>query len=327
MRSSLNDSARNEIATQYYNAALMRGLLYTLPLVAVLGLLMFFLLTKRLRTLTDVVRAFGTGDYEIRAPSSSRDEIGDLAGTFNAMAKTIEDNLSALEKAETTRRDLVANISHDLRTPLAAISGYTETLLDKGMSLDDEQKRKYLEISLDSVATIRTLVDDLFRLSRLEARGHVLEKEPFSLAELCQDVVMQLAPIARKRRIALSLAPPQDLYRVAGDISQIERVLMNLIDNSLRFAPEDTAVTVVLDRIGTSARVKVIDIGPGLSEEQSARVFDRFFTGDPSRSTGHSGLGLAIARRIVELHDGQIGVESVPGKGSSFYFTIPLLQR
>lgn len=327
LRSSRYDVAKSQISDDYYNIALRRGLLLSLPIVAILGFMVFFLLTRRLRSLTGIVKDFGAGNHGIRARVSSSDEIGELAGSFNSMAKTIEDNLDALQKSETNRRELVANISHDLKTPLAAISGYTETILEKGDSLDESERRSYLEISLGSVETIRNRVDDLFRLSELENDGMMLKIEPFSLSELCQDVVMQLKPLAAKKQVVLRLDPPVDLCQVRGDIYQVERVVMNLIDNAARFAPTGTDVVVSLIRESDLIRVNVEDSGPGLSEEDSSRVFDRFYTGDPSRSSGHSGLGLAIAKRIVELHGGHIGVKSEDGKGAVFFFTMPSLGR
>ena len=320
LRSSLYDSARSQIADYYYRVALRRGLLTALPLVAVLGLVMFFLLTRRLRRLRDVVRTFGPGSYGVRAPGGSRDEIGELAGSFNTMA-------AAIERSEANRRELVANISHDLRTPLSVISGYTETLLQRGGSLEEDERKRFLEISRGSVETIQRLVDDLASLSRLEAEEDVLNQEPFSLAELCQDLTLQLAPLAAKAGVALRMTPPADHLMVSGDIPLMERALTNLIDNALRYAPAGTTVEVRAARLGTSARVEVRDRGPGLTSEQMSRVFDRFFTGDPSRSSGHSGLGLAIALRVVERHGGTIGVDSTPGEGAAFHFRIPLLQK
>lgn len=327
LRSSRYDLARSQITDSYYNTALRRGLLLSLPVVAVIGFMMFFLLTRRLRSLTGIVREFGEGNHGVRARISSSDEIGELAGSFNSMATTIEDNLEALQRAESERRELVANISHDLKTPLAAISGYTETLLEKGENLSEEERRLYLEISQGSVETMRKRVDDLFRLSELENSGLTLKIEPFSLSELCQDVVLQLKPMGARRQVDLRMDRPADLCQVQGDIYQFERVLTNLIDNALRFAPAESEVTVSLIKENDVIRVNITDAGPGLSEEESSRVFDRFYTGDPSRSSGHSGLGLAIAKRIIDLHSGQIGVESEEGKGAIFFFTMPSLGR
>ena len=322
LRSSLYDSARSEIEDDYYRAALRKSLLFTLPFVTLLGLVLFSFLTLRLRKLTEVVRRFGSdsGAYGVRAAVASRDEIGELARSFNTMA-------SRIEEAETRRRDLVANISHDIRTPLAVINGYTETLLEKGARLSIEERTQYLEISLASVKSISRLVDDLFALSKLEAHDHTLNPEEFSLSELCQDLVMQMKPLAENHQVHIHLESPSELLSVSGDISMLERVLANLIDNALRYSPENSRIVLSLVKTNSNARVTVTDSGPGMSQDQQARVFDRFYTGDPSRSSGHSGLGLAIARRIVELHGGTIGVSGSPGKGSSFFFEIPLLQR
>ncbi len=315
--SSLYETARSEIEDAYVRAALRRGVLVTLPFVAIVGLVAFFLLTVRLQRLTTVVRAFGSGSFDARAPTGSRDEVGTLARSFNTMADTIEAN-------DTERRDLVANISHDIRTPLAAIRGYTETLLEKGAAVGPEERRRYLETTLGSIDAVSSLVDDLFELSRLEAPDHSLTVEEFSLAELCQDVVMQLSSLAGQKGVTLVLAEPDNLVHVHGDIKMIERVLSNLIDNAIRYAPQGTAVDVQIDRVPGFAGVSVGDGGPGIAPEHLHRVFDRFYTGDPSRSARRSGLGLAIARRIVELHGGSISVESEPAVRTVFSFKLPM---
>ena len=136
---------------------------------------------------------------------------------------------------------------------------------------------------------------------------------------------MLLNPMAEKSKVYLNLIPPEELFAVSGDISMLERVLTNLVENAIRFDPEGTEVNLSLQRAGSAARVSVTDNGPGMSQDQSIHVFERFYTGDPSRTSGHSGLGLAIARRIIELHGGIIGVNSRSGFGSTFYFEMPLL--
>ena len=138
---------------------------------------------------------------------------------------------------------------------------------------------------------------------------------------------MLLSPLAENAQVKLILVPPVELFSVSGDISMLERVLTNLVENAIRYAPEGTQVDLSLEGTGSSARVSVSDKGPGMSQDQSEHVFERFYTGDPSRSSGHSGLGLAIACRIVGLHGGLVGVNSRLGSGSTFYFEIPLLQR
>lgn len=325
--SGLYDSARIAIEDTYFRAAFRESLLYTVPLVAVIGLIVFFILTARLKRLTRIVGAFGAGDFSTRARFTSRDEIGELAESFNRMAATIQQSVAAKEQAERERRDLVANISHDLRTPLAAIRGYTETILDKGESLSVVERERFLTTSLASIDALAGMVEDLFELSRLEAREERLHGEDFSVAELCQDTVMKLAPLAERYGVGLSLTAPTELFPVHGEIPMLERVLTNFIDNAFRYAPAGSTIEVSLVRSGDSVRVQVSDQGPGLSPEERGRVFDRFYTGDPSRTSGRSGLGLAIAKRIVELHGGTIGVTGDPGSGSTFYFELAIVQR
>jgi signal transduction histidine kinase len=241
LRSSLYDAAQEGLGSSLVGETLRDSLVITVPLVALLGLLAFFLVTRRLETLSRTVRAFGSevaGSQEkIRARVSSRDEIGELARSFNQMADTIEANLRKLEAADRTRRELVANISHDLRNPLASIRGYTETLMAKDSELSPEERRRYLRISLDRAAALSRLIDGLFELSKLEAPDIRPKPERFSLAELVQDVVMHLRHEATSNDVSLAAEEPQDLFFVVADLQMIERVLINLIDNPIRHSP------------------------------------------------------------------------------------------
>jgi signal transduction histidine kinase len=326
LQSTRYHDARAELESAYLAETVRDGFFYTVPVVAFLGLLVFFALTRRLRRLSLTVRSFGEAGYATRARVGGSDEIGELAESFNHMAATIEGNVASIERADRERRELVAGISHDLRNPLSSIRGYTETLLDKDAELTAEDRRRYLRISLDRTARLSRLVTDLFALSTLDSPDVKLHPEEFSLSELAHDVVMQMQPAAASRGVTLSTEKPHELFFVLADLQLTERCLANLIDNAVRHTPAGGTVRVGAERCAGRVRVRVTDTGRGVPAGEEERIFERFHTGDRSRSLerGGSGLGLAIARRIVELHGGRIGLESSGPAGSTFHFELPI---
>jgi len=305
------------------------SLLIAFLLIGIVGLAIFFLLTKRLRTMLTVVRAFEQGDYGRRVAETPADEIGQLAKAFNEMAAKVESTLAEMRRSDRLRRDLVANVSHDLRSPLASVQGYLETLLIKDAGLPAAERRRFVEIIHNNVLRLGTLVSELFELSRLEAQQIHPVLEPFALSELVQDVVVKLQPQALERRVALTSALPRDLPFVRADIGMIERVLTNLIENALRHTPARGAVEVALTREDGQVRVRVRDTGTGIPPEDLPYVFDRFYRVDKSRTreadgaSGGAGIGLAIAKHILDMHGSSIRVERTAPQGSVFTFALP----
>ena len=310
------------VEESYIIRSSLATLLASFLLIGVAGLLVFFLLTKRLRAIIAVVRQFEQGKYGGRVPETTDDEIGQLGKAFNQMAGRIEANLEQMQKTDSLRRELVANVSHDLRSPLSSIQGHLETILMKDEGLPAAQRRRFLEIIYNNVTRLGRLVGELFELSKLDAKQVQPNKERFSLTELVQDVVLKFQPAAKKRRIRLQTAFSKNLAFVNGDIGMIERVLSNLIENALQHTQGE--VTVKLEPNGNSIRVEVSDTGSGISEEDLPHIFDRFYRVDKSRSraSGGAGLGLAIARRILETHDSDISVRSDTETGTTFYFAL-----
>lgn len=328
LHSSGYDTASMELQQAYLLRAIRSSALITIPLIAIVGLVGFLLSTRPLGKLTQAVAAFGRGDYAVRSSIETRDEIGELARNFNVMADTIVRNMERLRYADRERRELIANISHDLRNPLATVQGYLETLAERDAGLDPAERRRYYEILLSSIRSVPRLVDDLFELSKLDdpdARPHV---EPFSLSELVQDVVVGWRERALDQGIRIEADEPDGLFLVEGDVAMIERLLDNLIRNAIAHTPRDGRVTVAVERRDAAVRVTVSDTGRGIATGDVERVFDRFYIGDRSRTRSRegSGLGLAICKRIVEIHGGTIGVESAAGQGSKFHFELRLAE-
>ena len=299
-----------------------------LVLALLAGILIVALLTRRLQRLAGVMDRFReSGFAEQPAPNAARahqgDEIDRLAGTFGEMADRILAQMRELRQTDSLRRELVANVSHDLRTPLASLQGHLETLQYKADRLSDAEKRNYLEIALKQSELLSQLVAKLFELAKLDAEHPAMLPEPFVLADLAQDVVQEFELAATGKGIALDAQLPQDAALVHGDIGLIERALRNLIENSLRFTPAGGAVRVIVSAGNDRAAVQVTDTGSGINASDLPRIFDRFYRGEKSRSdSGNAGLGLAIAKRIVELHGSTLTVESKPGL-TVFSFTLP----
>ena len=230
---------------------------------------------------------------------------------------------------EQARRDLIADISHDLRTPLMAMRGYLELLVARGDSLPPEDCRRYAAIALRQSEHLGRLVDDLFELAKLDFRGLVLECETFAVGELASDVVQKFALAAETRGVSLALAVAAETPPLEADLRLVERVLDNLVGNALGHTPAGGRVEVRVAPVAAAIELQVIDTGVGIPSKELPWVFERRWRGAAAGSGGSdsegegAGLGLAIARRIVELHGGTIRAESDPGEGSRFVVTLP----
>jgi len=294
-----------------------------------LGLWLFHTLTRRLHRLSAAVVAFRDSGY--RGDGAPRagvlagdDEIGQLGTSFTGMAKQIAGQFEALSEQDRLRRELVANVSHDLRTPLAALHGYLETLHHKGARLSEAEREEFLDIALRHSERLARLVGDLFELAKFDAREVTPQREPFPLAELVQDVVQKYALQAQHAGIALDFESAGELPPVVGDIGLIERVLDNLVDNAMGHTPAGGRVTLSLRRAGDGIRLEVADSGEGIPEAELPLLFERFHQVDNAHRGGdHSGLGLAITKRILDLHDAVIDVRSRSGEGTAFCFALP----
>lgn len=321
------ESALGMLENSYFIQTSIKIFVIILLITGILGLILFAFLTRRLRRMTHAIEKYNNNNFSERLPVHSDDELGRLAQTFNTMADTIQENLRELEKTDRLRRDLVANVSHDLRSPLASIQGYLETILLKGSDLSEDKRKKYLEIILQNTSLLRQLVEELFELSKLDTKQVEPDFEPFSIADLAQDVTLKFEQQARGKDIQLRAEAPASVPLVVGDIGLIERVLSNLIENAIQYSENGGTIIVRLTPNKESVKVSVIDSGPGIREEDLPFIFDRFYREEKSRTknAGGAGLGLAIVKKILELHDVEIHVENREEKGCIFYFSLPVV--
>ena len=303
------------------------GIGISVIVTGLLGLLLFGLLAGRLTRMRNVVQAFQRGHLDQRVKPTSHDEISDLGHAFDHMADTIVSNMDKLKQADMHRRELIANISHDLRSPLASIQGYLETVLIKDDTLSPEERKTYVQTGLKNTKRLNNLVNALFELSKLDAGQINPQFEKISIAELVQDVVMQFKPQAEKRNVELTADLEGPLPMVYADIGLVERAISNLIDNAIRHTPEGGKVSIVpTNESNQEVMVAVADSGQGIPEDELSRIFERFYRVEKSRTpndSSGSGLGLAIAKRIFELHGSALSVQSALNVGTTFSFTLP----
>jgi len=272
-------------------------------------------MTQPLRDMAKAARRMESGDYGQRVVTSSRDEVGQLAVAFNRMS-------SELESLERVRRDLVANVSHELKTPISALRAHLENLLD-GV---ERPEPATLQVMLAQSERLGRLVDQLLELSRLETGDLPLHREEVRLRPLVSRVLSEIEVSRARHDVELAQDVPEDLPAIFADAERVHQVLFNLLDNAVRFTPSGGRVRVTASRSNGSVDVAVVDTGPGIAPEHLPRLFDRFYRVDTARSReeGGTGIGLAIARSVVEAHGGRIWAESEPGKGSTFTFELPV---
>jgi signal transduction histidine kinase len=265
------------------------------------------------------------GRLDHRVDDRSRDDLGRLGRDFNRMAVRLEALIEDLRGKEQFQRQLIANISHDLRTPLASMRGYIETMTMRGRGMPEPEYARYVRVVSDNLEHLDRLVEHLLQLSRLDSGQTRFQPEEFPLPELVDGVFARAEAAATAKRCLLACDTPEDLPLVVADPLQIAQVLQNLVDNGIKFGAEGGRVWVILrDAGGGKVSVAVRDDGPGIAPEVLPHIFERFYTGDASRSTKgqSSGLGLAISQKIVEAHDGRITVESEIGRGTTFRFQL-----
>lgn len=299
------------------------------------GLAVFRLLTRRLTRLTQQVEAFESSGMTQpprqswpRNLTSAGDEIDYLAVRFDQMAGRIATQIEQLQDKDAQRRQLVAQVSHDLRTPLASMQGYIEALRMKRENLSAEDQDAFLDVALQEGRRLGRLVDELFELAALDAREKVPQPEPFVLAELVHDVTQKHTPEADKKRITLKVSGSASNPMAFADLAMTERVLDNLISNAIAYSPDNSQVELVIAGDQQALEVSVHDAGPGIPEQDLEHIFEPFYRGshtqNQAQTPGHVGLGLAIAQRMMTLQQGSIRVTNRKPRGAVFTIRLPV---
>jgi two-component system, OmpR family, sensor kinase len=323
---SIWDMLRGSYVFQF-SAALVAG---ALALTALTALLVFRFMTRPLEMLAAEMERFQASGFAAQAepavPQSMRrsDEIARLRRVYQEMAGQIALHIDQLKMRDSRRRELVAEIVHDLKAPVTVIRGYLDTLLLKIDNLDEAQRKSYLTTASANGQRLTRMLDDLLQLSKLETNEQLPCKESFSIVELVQDVAIKFHIDGEAKGVAISVNADPATPQVHADIGMIERVLENLVRNALAHTPRGGKLRLSVEPQGSRVRTEIADTGSGIAEEELPRIFDRFYRAErPQSNAGlHLGLGLAIVKRILELHDSKIKVESRTVQGSRFWFTL-----
>jgi signal transduction histidine kinase len=282
-------------------------------------------ITDRIVTLDLAARELAQGQLSVRVPVTGNDEMASLARTFNEMAEQLEEASDRQRELDSLRRNLIAWAGHDLRTPLSSVQAIVEALAD-GIVEDPDTVDRYLHTAQREIRSLSLLIDDLFELAQLEAGGLRPDLALNSLSDLVSDTMESFSELAARQNVTLEGSADPDVDPVLMDAQQIGRVLANLLGNALRHTPPGGTVQVRANKTEDHVLVAISDTGDGISSDDLPHVFERFYRGEKSRSraTGGAGLGLAIAKGIVEAHGGQISVENLTGQqGTRFSFSIP----
>jgi signal transduction histidine kinase len=293
---------------------------------AVTALAIFRPTHNRLHALEEAATALGQGRTDVRAMESGGDEVSSLARTFNRMARDLEVRAKALGASDRARRQLLADVSHELMTPLTAIRGYTETLSMHDLGIDEPTRLRYLGIIGEETHKLEVLIGDLLDLARLEGGGGTLAFKDVTIADLFGRIEDRHRPAVLEGQITLTASvEPPDLA-VWGDAHRLEQALQNLAANAIRHTPEGGTVVLRASRQDDGIHITVADSGAGIPPEHLPRIFDRFYKVDPSRSatfTAGSGLGLSIVQAIVERHGGKVSASNADHGGAIFEVVLP----
>jgi signal transduction histidine kinase len=282
---------------------------------------------KRLRTLEHAARALGEGRTDVRATETGGDEVSSLARTFNRMAMDLDSRATALAASDRTRRQLLADVSHELMTPLSAIRGYVETLGMADLPIDQDTRRRYLDIVEQETHKLEAIIGDLLDLARLEGGGDRIHAEPVAVADLFKRISDRHEPSLRDRNLSLETEIAKDTPQIRGDAGRLEQALQNLAANAIRHTPEGGRVRLAAAPAEDGVRITVRDTGPGIPPEHLPRVFDRFYKVDAARAgtavPSGSGLGLSIVRAIIERHGGTVTAANSSDGGALFELHLP----
>ncbi len=317
-------ATRSDLFSSYFMRLGLGGSILTLVFATLLGVLAIWYLTRSLRKIIYAAKRFQQGDLHYRIENANKTDLSNVATTYNNMADTILADIEKLKSLEQFRRELISNISHDLRTPLSIVQGYIETLHMKNSELSPKEREEYLITVTRSSERLSKLVSQLFEYSKLETNQIQPEKEPFLISELANDIHRNYSLLAEKKNIDLKLSMTENVPLVFADISLVERALQNLMDNALKFTPEGGEVVVKIEVENDAVEVTIQDSGPGIKKENQSLIFERYRQTKVGQEKEGSGLGLAIVKKIMEIHDSSIKVLSKPNEGTSFSFSLPV---
>jgi signal transduction histidine kinase len=293
-------------------------------LALLLGFVLSWSLIGPIQRIDARLAAIASGDFSGHVDATNRDELGALAVNVNRMNDELRRLYREVETASQHKSDFLANMSHELRTPLNAILGFSQVLREGMFGDVNEKQAEYLDDILASGNHLLSLINDVLDLSKVEAGQVELEVAPFSLQDALERGVAMVRERATRDGVQVMLATNPDLDLVSGDERRIRQVVFNLLSNAVKFTPAGGFVDVRATQVNGTVSVSVADTGPGIAAEDLRRIFDEFQQTKAGLEQGEgTGLGLALSKRLIELHGGRIWVDSELGRGSTFVFTLP----
>ena len=322
-------STFNLLESSYLLRSWLVAVFISVLIASIIGFILFRYITRRVYILSDAMDKFKKTDFTHAVVLPQRfdgrkgDEIDELGSTFSQMSDRIIEQVKLLKHNDNSRRELIANVSHDLRTPLASLQGYLETLLLKNETLSESEISEYIKTAYENSQRLQKLISELFELASLENNNAALHFEYFSMSELAQDVSQKFKLKAKNKGITLETKIPEIPAFVSADIGLIQRVLENLLDNAIKYTPEGGQVEIALSMSNANIATVIKDSGQGIAEHEAKHIFERFYRIEKHRDQDGTGLGLAIVKRIIQLHNSSIDVSSSENKGAIFSFDLP----
>ena len=330
------DSTLEALSTSHSTRIFFAFVVASFIFLLIALLVLFRFLTRPLNSLVADIEKFRNADFNDPLASiskdkwcrESQDEIHRLGCAFTDMLQYINIQFSQLQQIDSQRRILLADLSHDLRTPLASLQGYIETLVINEEQYTPTERKYFLNVCLKNANNLKHLIDQIFELAYLEGGQVTLNYESFPLGELLHDVIAKFSLKAKEKRLAMSITPHHFNYHVFADIGKLERVLTNLIDNAIRHTPHDGFIEIIVVFENNKVRLEIRDSGIGISEQEVALIFDARYQASNSVKDKrfNAGLGLAISQKLVSLFDTELKVESKLGKGTCFSFELLLAE-
>lgn len=304
------------------------GALLGMGLATILSVFILKTMTRPLLKMEAVAHAIANGEFGKQVPVVTNDEVGKLASSLNNMSLQLKEKIEAIERLDKTRQEFVSNVSHELRTPLTVIQSFSEAILD-GLVKEEKVRDFYLKNILEESKRLKRLVDDLLDLKALEAGQTLADMEYVLISKLVMVTSGNFMSLAKEKNIDLNVTIKDKEVTVYGNIDRLKQVMTNLIGNAIAHTQPGGRVEIREEQKDDRVLISVADNGPGIPPEEIEHIWERFYKVDKSRSrgAGGTGLGLAIARRIVELHGGSITVESAPGQGAVFIVNLPIINN
>ncbi|WP_111979212.1 sensor histidine kinase [Algibacillus agarilyticus] len=328
----IHDNIFSQLESSYAFKSGIGIALISFGILLVLALIWLNYFIKPLQQLTHAVSTFDPSNdnnlaYRLgQLTVHDKSEIGHLTSVYKQMAERIQNQVNQLQNLDSHRRELLADLSHDLRTPLASLQGYIETISLQGEALNENERQRFIDISLKNAQALRKLIDQIFELAYLEGGQVKVAFEALPLGELLHDVVAKFALTAQAKNIQISVQPAQFNFQVYTDIAKLERILTNIIDNAIRHTPEHGQISIQVTEVTgqgqSQLKIDIVDTGIGISEQDIAYIFDaRYRASNTQGKKDHNaGLGLAITKKLVNLLNSDIAVSSEPGQGTCFSF-------